>query len=688
MNTFKVASGQTSPLGATPVNGGVNFALYSSSAKRVQLCLFDRSGHTQVAQIPMRRGEGDVWHVFIGGAGSGQLYGFRVEGDFKPGVGLYHNPFKLLLDPYAKDLFGDFILSDRHKAKATEGGRCERDNAADMPKSRVVSLSPYLGKRPRIPWGDTVIMECHVKGATKRHPGVASHLRGKFLGLSSPAFISHLKRLGVNCLELMPVQQFISEPFLSNKGLTNYWGYNTLSFFTPHREYLVNGDIGEFQAMVATLHQHGIEVLLDVVFNHTAEGDQHSPTLNFRGIDNLAYYRTLSTAPGSYINDTGCGNTINIDHPRTLQLVTDSLRYWVEFFGVDGFRFDLASILARDANGFNSRHAFLQCLAQDPILSQVKLIAEPWDIGPGGYQLGAFGAPWREWNDQYRDIVRRFWRGDAATLGQLAKRLHGSHDIFEATRRGPLSSVNFVTSHDGFTLHDLVTYNDKHNGANGEDNRDGHSSNFSSNCGVEGETDEITVNTLRLQQQKNLLLTLLLSKGVPMLSSGSETGHSQGGNNNAYCQDNPTSWLAWESGDAEHPLTRFIADLLQLRRSHPVYAHPDYIHDDDTAFNLCWFNNDGDPMSQEDWHDEKRHTLGYVITARAPGLSLLVILHGHDKPCLFRLPPLPEDCVWQLQLTSINNYPASTPFAGLQEINLAAKSSWAFIRTAKEAEHE
>lgn len=676
-NQFEVTHGFAEPLGSNINGNGVNFSLYAPNASQAFVCLFDKSGHSEILKVAMSINEGGIWSVCIAPLGAGALYGFRVEGEYNPEQGLLFNEHKLLIDPYAKDLFGEFTWSERHYGQMPIGTKSTVNNAIDIPKSKVTASSIYTNKKPEHRWSQTVIYECHVKGATYRHPHIPKSLQGKFLGLSHPNFIDHLKSFGVTTLELLPIQAFISEQFLTGKGLQNYWGYNTLNFFTPHKEYLLNDDINEFKQMVSQLHAADIEVILDVVYNHTAEAGSDGPILSLRGLDNLAYYRTAVNKPSVYINDTGCGNTLNIDHPKTLQLVLNSLRYWVEMMGVDGFRFDLATILARSQSGFSPTHTFLQAIAQDPILNKVKLISEPWDIGPGGYQLGAFPSPWREWNDQYRDIIRRFWKSEKGIIANVAKRLHGSFDIFENSLRGPLNSINFITSHDGFTLADLVSYEDKHNEANGEQNRDGHSTNHSFNCGAEGFTDDKSISALRLQQQKNFLLTLILSKGVPMIASGSEMGHSQGGNNNAYCQNNRTSWLAWKDSQLNHTLIRFIDDALKIRRAHSAFKHSVFLDDIDERFTVKWFTEEGETMTDAHWHEESRQFLMYSLLDKQNKHALLIIFNASKKAILSQLPPSPIEAPWQMVLSSVNNASVVTKEDAKTEIS--AQSSWVFI---------
>ncbi|TMP39444.1 glycogen debranching protein GlgX [Pseudoalteromonas rubra] len=683
--------GQSAPLGSSLHEQGVNFAVYAPDATEVQLCLFDQSGHSEIAALTMYRHEGGLWSVFVSPLRAGALYGFRVKGLYEPDKGHLFNHHKLLLDPYCKDFQGEFTWSERHFCHLPVGTFNTSDNAVDMPKSRVEDIPKYDGARPCIPWSKTLIYECHVRGATQQCEFVPKHLRGKFLGLSHSNFVAHLASLGVTTLELLPCHAFISEQFLTAKGLKNYWGYNSLSFFVPHKAYLVEGQIREFQQMVRELHLAGIEVILDVVYNHTAEGGMDGPMLSLKGLNNTGYYRMVSE-PANYINDTGCGNTLNIDDPFTLKLVVDSLRYWVEYMGVDGFRFDLATILARTEHGFTHKHAFLQVIAQDPVLSKVKLIAEPWDVGPGGYQLGGFPSPWREWNDKYRDTVRRFWRGDAGTLSELAKRVHGSHELFEHNQRGPLNSVNFLTSHDGFTLADWVSYEQKHNFANGEDNRDGHSENISFNCGVEGETEHEHILSLRLQIQKSALITLMMSKGVPMLAAGSEIVHSQQGNNNAYCQDNEINWLDWPASiverlshnrrstdwctkDEASALCELMARLQKLRCDYAIFHHPFYIHTKEERFNISWFSKSAAPMTEGDWHDSHNKTLIYMLTDTLRKQNLLVILHAGNDDQQVKLPVVPGT-IWKLLLSSV--HPTETSDTGHQTQTLSAHSAWVY----------
>lgn len=663
--------GNSSPLGASLEEHSVNFALYAPQASHVSLCLFDDSGYAETERLAMYLHEGGVWSVSVEGLHDGCIYGFRVSGNYDLSSGQLHNEHKLLLDPYAKDLHGHFYWSERHFCHLPVGHFNDADNAFDMTKSKLTLLQKYQGERPNVPWCETVIYECHVKGATKLNNKIPKALRGKFLGLAHEHFIRHLKSMGINAIELLPVHSFISEQFLTAKGLQNYWGYNTLNFFTPHKEYLVDGNIDEFQQMVGLLHKAGIEVIIDVVFNHTAEAGLEGPTLSFKGLNNSGYYRLLDDSC-DYINDTGCGNTVNIDDPYTLKLILDSLRYWVEYYGVDGFRFDLASILGRGSKGFNKGHAFFQAIHQDPILSQCKLIAEPWDIGPGGYQLGAFPAPWREWNDKYRDTVRQFWQAKQHVLPELAKRIHGSNDLFEHNLRGPLNSINFITSHDGFTLNDWVSYENKNNLANGENNQDGHNDNHSFNCGIEGETQDVDVNALRIKQQKNALITLFMSCGVPMIAAGTELCHSQKGNNNAYCQDNEISWLNWEEHNSQD-LRNFIARLVEIRRCFAIFKHPFYVHQEDSDFSVHWFDELSQPMDTVKWHDPTSQFLMCRLDDNNNKTSLLLLLNAGEAAVNVSLPKTAQK--WQLQITS----EPSDKFNQIDQVlDISAQSSWVF----------
>jgi isoamylase len=618
---LRVWPGRPSPLGATWDGQGVNFALFSEHATRVELCLFDAADAPQEARrIVLPERTAYVWHGYLPDVGVGQLYGYRVHGPHAPAQGHRFNARKLLLDPYAKSIARG--LSSHDGVYDQEGGQPDpRDSAGVAPLASVVAPGFDWGedRPPRIPWRDTIVHELHVRGFTRLHPGVPEALRGTYAGLASPAAISHLQKLGVTAVELLPVHFPIDERFLAQRGRRNYWGYNTLGFFAPNPRYAASGAAGavdEFKSMVRSLHAAGIEVILDVVYNHTAEGDQLGPTLSFRGIDNAAYYR-LAQDRSRYVDFTGCGNSLNVAHPRVLQLIMDSLRYWVLEMHVDGFRFDLASALARELLEVDRLGAFFDIIQQEPVLSEVKLIAEPWDLGPGGYQVGNFPVLWTEWNGKYRDTVRRFWKGDGGLLGELASRLSGSSDLYQHSGRSPHASLNFITAHDGFTLKDLVSYERKHNEENGEQNRDGSTHNDSWNCGCEGPTDDPAIRQLRARQQRNMLATLLLSQGVPMLLAGDEIGQTQHGNNNAYCQDSPISWLDWDLSAERQALFEFVCRLIQLRKTEPVFRRRRFfqgqpIHSNELK-DLYWVKPDGTEMSGADWQAGHARTLAMAL---------------------------------------------------------------------------
>jgi glycogen operon protein len=597
-------------LGARLENDGMNFALYSAGAEAVELCLYDERRHETARHFLPRQSDG-VWHGFLPGCLPGQRYGYRVHGPWAPAKGLRHNPAKLLIDPYARRLDGIFhwdpAVYDYVRDPAGEAGhRSEQDSAPFVPLS--VAGGPLDGSAvnsPWIPWAEAIIYETNVRGFTMRHPDIPEPDRGKFRGLSNGRVLEYLKALGITSVELMPVHAFIDEAFLVKKGLRNLWGYNSIQFFTPDARFAANDPAAEFREMVTAIHDAGMEVILDVVYNHTGEGDGHGPTLCFRGIDNQTYYRFETGDPGKYVNDTGCGNTLNVDHPRVQNLVLDSLVYWHREMGVDGFRFDLATVLGRTANGFSRKHALLTRVGVEPELYRAKLIAEPWDPGPGGYQLGKFPIEWAEWNDSYRDTIRRYWRGDAAQSGDFARRIHGSADLFERSGRDPFASINFVSSHDGFTLSDTVSYENRNNQANQENNHDGHAHNYSCNHGAEGETADAAINRIRRQQRLNMLATLLFSQGTPMLLAGDEFGNSQGGNNNAYAQDNETGWLDWRGLEADPEFTDKVRELVRLRRKLPLLRQARYVHgrmpSDHGWCDIVWLHPDGRPMVHNDW---------------------------------------------------------------------------------------
>jgi len=685
--------GRPTPLGATWDGAGTNFALFTAGADAVLLCLFDDAGAE--IRVPLTESTDQVWHGYLPGVAPGQRYGFRVQGPFAPGRGLRYNASKLLLDPYARAIDGGPRVDGVTSGTLFGGAAAPdlRNSAPYVPRSVVVDSSFPWGddRAPRIPWDETVLYELHVRGFTMRHPEVPEHLRGTYAGLASPAAVKHLSELGITAVELLPVQHFLSEPALLRKGLRNYWGYNPIGYFAPHAAYAATGSRGaqvpEFQAMVRSLHRAGIEVILDVVYNHTAEGDGAGPTLSFRGIDNASYYRLSESDASRYRDFTGCGNTLDARHPRVLQLVLDSLRYWVQDMHVNGFRFDLATTLARTTESFDARSSFLAAVAQDPVLSTVKLIAEPWDVGSGGYQVGRFPPPWSEWNDQYRNAVRDFWRGASHGMSDLGTRLAGSADLYSGRGRRPTASVNFVTCHDGFTLADLVSHERKHNEANLDGNRDGTDDNRSWNCGVEGTTADPGVLALRRRQIRNVLATLLLSGGVPMLLAGDEMGQSQRGNNNAYCQDNEDSWLSWERDADSSTLLAFTRRLVALRNRSPVLRQSAFftgrpIRAGSAVKDLAWFTSAGAEVTPADWGAPTLRTLGVYLSGgdirtRAPhgepvvDESYLLLLHAGDRRCDFVLPGPPWATGYDLVLDTCATTaepPAKRPVQGRYEL--------------------
>jgi isoamylase len=663
--------GRPSPLGATWDGEGTNIALFSQGAEAVDVCLFDDAGAE--TRISLQESTFHVWHGYLPQVGPGQRYGFRVDGPFDPASGLRYNPSKLLVDPYARAIDGHFRLDGAvfGSVLGRDSVQDHRDSAPYVPKSVVVhDVFPWGTDhhRPHYAWSDTVIYELHVKGFTAQHPGIPPQLRGTYAGLAHPVAIEHLQRLGVTAVELMPVHHFVSEPQLLRRGLSNYWGYNSIGYFAPHAGYSASGSRGEqvreFKAMVRALHAAGIEVLLDVVYNHTAEGDETGPTLSFRGIDNTHYYR-LEDDPSRYRDYTGCGNTLDVRNPHVLQLLMDSLRYWVTEMHVDGFRFDLASALARSFHDVDKLSAFFDVIQQDPVISQVKLIAEPWDVGEGGYQVGEFPPLWTEWNGKYRDTVRDVWRGQGHGVRELASRLSGSSDLYQDDGRRPYASINFVTAHDGFTLRDLTTYESKHNEANDEGNSDGDDHNRSWNCGVEGETADPDISALRRRQARNFLATLLLSTGVPMLTMGDEIGRTQQGNNNAYCQDNPLSWMPWDSPDEQ--LSRLVGRVVALRRTHPVFRQKAFFLGQalggEGVKDLAWFGADGAELTDAEWFDPNVETVamyldGRGIRTRGPrgeqvvDDSFLVVLHTGDVDRTVHLPGPPWATAYDVVLDS------------------------------------
>lgn len=701
---MRVWPGHPYPLGATWDGEGVNFALFSEHATAVELCLFDGPESTKEShRIRLEEQTDQVWHAYIHGLWPGQHYGYRVHGPYVPQEGHRFNHHKLLIDPYAKSIAGTVVWSDAMFGYLVGDPQADlsfdpRDNAANIPKCVVVDQAFTWGgdRQLNTPWDRTIIYEVHVKGFTARHPEVPDHMRGTYSGLTTPAVIDHLLELGVTAIELLPVHHFVRDKHLADRGLTNYWGYNTIGFLAPDIRYAVSPVRGrhvrEFKTMVKTLHSAGIEVILDVVYNHTAEGNQLGPTLSFRGIDNAAYYRLVDSDKRYYMDYTGCGNTLNVTHPRTLQLIMDSLRYWVTEMHVDGFRFDLASTLARELHAVDRLSAFFDILHQDPILSQTKLIAEPWDVGEGGYQVGNFPVGWAEWNGKYRDTIRRYIKGDGGQMAELAYRLTGSSDLYSTSGRRPFASVNFVTAHDGFTLNDLVSYNQKHNEANGENNQDGTNDNDSWNCGVEGPSNDPAILELRERQKRNFLTLLFLSQGVPMLCGGDEIGRTQKGNNNAYCQDNEISWFDWNLDHAQSNLLAFVKQLIAFRKKHPVLRRRRFFQGrhirGSEVKDLSWFRPDGKEMTDEDWNAGYAKSLALRLAGDAIAErdqkgrpivddTLLVLLNAHHTPLAFILPAHKRGIRWHPVLdTSLaeENGKQVTGFKGGEQYEMEARS--------------
>jgi len=670
---FRIWPGAPYPQGANWDGEGVNFSLFSEHAEAVELCLFDHPYDAEAShRIQLRDRTDLIWHCYLPDARPGQLYGYRVHGPYDPGRGHRFNPNKLLLDPYAKAISGTikwddslygYTIGDPNEDLSFD----ERDSAGGMPKSVVVDSAFTWGddRKPRTPWNRTVIYECHVRGMTMRHPDLPEGIRGTYLALAHDPIIDHLLSLGVTSVELMPVHQFVADRRLVDTGLTNYWGYNSIGFLAPHVGYATAGrghQVDEFKTMVKALHRAGIEVILDVVYNHTGEGNELGPTLSLRGVDNASFYRLQPDDPRYYMDFTGTGNSMNMLHPRTIQLIMDSLRYWVRDMHVDGFRFDLAPVLARELYEVNRLGTFFDIIQQDPDLSQVKLIAEPWDVGPGGYQVGNFPIGWAEWNGKYRDCVRRFWRGDPGQVAELASRLSGSSDLYEAGGGRTYASVNFVTAHDGFTLNDLVSYEQKHNDANGDNNQDGSNENWSRNWGAEGPTDSARVGRIRERMKRNLLATVVFSQGVRMVLGGDELGRTQGGNNNAYCQDNETSWMDWQLDPEDEELLRFTRTILRIFHSNPVLRRRTFFTGrpmaDGGVKDLTWVRPDGEEMRHEDWQDSENHILGMLLHGQATdevdergrpifGDTLLLLLNGGSRSRYFTMPGVEGQGSWQ-----------------------------------------
>jgi len=686
------------PRGATWDGEGVNFALFSEHATKVELCIFDPSGQREIQRIAVPEHTDLIWHCYLPEARPGLLYGYRVHGPYKPEQGHRFNPNKLLIEPYAKALVGELRWSDAHfgyriGAAAQDLSFDRRDNAQGMPKCRVVDPAFTWGddRPPRTPWHDTVIYELHVRGFTMNHPEVPPQLRGTYAGLATAPVIDHLRRLGVTAVELMPVHAYVDDRHLVERGLSNYWGYNSIGFLAPDPRYLATSSVSEFKTMVKSLHSAGIEVILDVVYNHTAEGNHFGPTLSLRGIDNASYYRLVGDNARYYMDYTGCGNTLNMRHPRVLQLIMDSLRYWVLDMHVDGFRFDLASALARELHEVDRLGAFFDIIRQDPVLSQVKLIAEPWDLGEGGYQVGNFPVGWAEWNDRYRDSMRAFWKGDGGRIGETATRMSGSSDLYETSGRKPHASINFVTSHDGFTLADLVSYNHKHNEANLEDNRDGHDNNLSWNCGAEGPTEDEAIITLRARQRRNFIATLALSQGVPMILAGDEFSRTQRGNNNAYCQDNEISWVDWNLNTEQNELLAFTQRMLRIRREHAVFRRRNFFQGRPIrgrgVKDLLWLTPEGREMNDQEWALSYARCVGVYLAGDAltetdrrgrpiTGDSFLVLVNAHHEAIDFHLPVFHGGFGWLtlVDTTDPHGLPPNVRFPTASPYHLSGRS--------------
>jgi glycogen operon protein len=681
---------------------GVNFCLFSAHATKVELCLFDDKGEREVERVVLPEYTNESWHAYVPGVGPGTVYGYRVHGPYEPEAGHRFNPNKLLLDPYARAHIGELkwdpaCFGYTIGAEGDDLTFDDRDSAPFMPKCVVVDPNFDWHRETvwePVPWDRTVVYEMHVRGYTMQHPAVAEHHRGTFAGLATKEVIDYIKSIGVTSVELLPVHTFINDSSLLERGLTNYWGYNSIGFFAPDPRYASNParSLQEFKEMVARFHDAGLEVILDVVYNHTAEGNERGATLSFKGIDNKSYYRLMPDKPRYYVNDTGTGNTLNLDHPRVIQMVTDSLRYWVTEMHVDGFRFDLGTILARAANGFDQESGFLKVCSQDPVLDTVKLIAEPWDLGPGGYQVGGFPPGWGEWNDKFRDTVRDYWRGEAAASA-ITPRLCGSPDIFDRRGRKPWSSMNFITAHDGFTLNDLVSHNEKHNEANGEGNNDGTSNNRSWNCGVEGPTDDSAINLLRARQMRNMLATLILSHGTPMLLAGDEHARTQRGNNNAYCQDNEISWINWDIGEQGESLVRFMRVLTGIRRDYPIFRRSRFLTGRDDAElgikDVTWINASGHEMREGDWTDQSMRCFGMLIDGRAQptgigrrgeDVTALLVFNAFHDVVQFTLPEYAGGTQWsRLVDTNAPDLSDSARFALGTAYDITARSLLLFI---------
>ena len=710
---MRVWPGNPYPLGATWTGVGVNFALFSEHATKVELCLFDSAeAIAESARIPLAEHTDMVWHAFLPDARPNQLYGYRVSGPHEPAAGHRFNPHKVVMDPYAKSVartvrWADEMFGYRVGDPDADLSFDDRDNAAYAPLAAVVDPAFTWGddRAPRTPWHNTVIYELHVRGFSKLHPAIVEHVRGTYEALTTEPALNHLKDLGVTAVELMPVHFHARDRHLEQRGLTNYWGYNTFGYFAPERLLAASrtpaGAVREFKRMVRALHGAGLEVILDVVYNHTAEGNHLGPTLSLKGIDNAAYYRLVTEEPRYYMDFTGCGNTLNMRSPQVLQLIMDSLRYWVVEMHVDGFRFDLASALARELFDVDRLASFFDIIHQDPVLSQVKLIAEPWDLGQGGYQVGNFPVLWTEWNGKYRDSVRRFWRGDGGVVSELATRLSGSNDLYAQSGRRPYASINFITSHDGFTLADLVSYTDKHNEANLEDNRDGENNNLSENNGVEGSTDDPAIVALRSKQVRNFLATLLLSQGVPMISHGDELGRTQLGNNNGYCQDNELTWIDWDLSESQRQLVEFTGKLIRFRTSQATLRRRKYFQGRSIRGggikDVAWLAPDGQEMSDEAWSADFVRSIGMLLSGDAieevnesgepvTGATLLVLLNAHNESVSFTLPPLDGEAPWRRVLDTTEPHASERGFKGSGQYELQGRSVVVFKQTAPVSE--
>jgi isoamylase len=703
-----VKEGLPYPLGATWDGSGTNFAIFSMHATKVELCIFDEKGEKELQRIALPEYTNEIWHGYVPDVHPGTPYGYRVYGPFDPENGHRFNHNKLLLDPYAAANIGRLTWNPALFGYQLETGDDltfdERDSAPFMPKCTVADLRfDWQGGRDHkiIPWNDTIIYELHVRGYTKNCERVAPELRGTYAGLGTQEVLQYIKSLGVTTIELMPVHTFVSDQHLIDRGLTNYWGYNSIGFFAPDPRYAANGfdSLREFKEMVAAIHDSGMEVVLDVVYNHTAEGNEMGPTLSFKGIDNASYYRLIPDKKRYYINDTGTGNTLNLSHARVIQMVTDSLRYWVQHTRVDGFRFDLGTILAREPNGFDNQSGFLKACSQDPVLGTVKLIAEPWDCGPGGYQVGAFPPGWAEWNDKFRDDVRDFWRGELPAM-KLADRLCASEDFFNHRGRKPWACINFITAHDGFTLNDVVSYNEKHNEANGEENRDGTSDNRSWNCGAEGPTQDEGINALRMRQMRNFLATLLMSQGTPMITAGDEFARTQNGNNNAYCQDNEIGWVDWTLREKNQSLVNFVSGIAALRHKYPILRRNLFLNgqynEDLGVRDVTWIHPSGVQMSEDDWHNPDLRLVGMLLDGRSPATgihqkgkeaTILIVANGYPDVVEFQMPDCTGACSWTLLLdTNIGGEIKTEPIPVGGKYLVTARSLVAFALSTDKSE--